>query len=732
MQRLRRLQTLTLSHTTIKVSPLRLHTRSISHLKADHLNLFRNGTAKVTSKVYLPRGKEVVSFIAPKFAEYGSLWVDTKNGAATINSINTGRTSYTEDTTCLHLTQLLKANISSVLAVQLGNETIIGRIDSVLQEGDDLSKGLLVIQTEKALHSVPLSRVTGIQMPRHIYPDLRLDELNIDEDQILVTILDRTVTTDTLDINYTVNPNISSDIRSDAVLEGDDDIDASIHFVSQGMYWIPEYQLALSDNERGRLTLSALVMNDMHDIYVEQVKLFRVSFKRGQTSPLVSTVNAKDLLSKLTSYAVTSPTGDVNFLAGTHEFSGTFRKGSRFNVIMRDVQLSTQILYRFDSATSTARKFVRCRNDTTSAWPRGFITLDGHRQSVRAEVPLTLPGSSFEVQVPQLIEERVPLVSISPDGRRIIMAQLPTEISLRYDIGEILGSGTFSIVKKITDKKTKVNYAMKIIDKSLISGTTAQANEVDILKRIHHQNVVTLQEVYENKSHMYLIMELVVGGELFDEIVTRGAFSEADAAQLLYQVIDAVAYLHSQGVVHRDLKPENLLFDSVTNSIVKIADFGLSKIVGQEAILKTACGTPGYVAPEVLRCEGYGQEVDMWACGVILYILLCGFPPFYDENITTLYQQILTADYEFPEEYWVGISDSAKDLVCKLLMLDPGKRFTAKQALKHPWLVNHDAEPKQNMQSVFDELKKYNSRRRFKVAISTVLATNKMSKSFNK
>jgi len=182
-------------------------------------------------------------------------------------------------------------------------------------------------------------------------------------------------------------------------------------------------------------------------------------------------------------------------------------------------------------------------------------------------------------------------------------------------------------------------------------------------------------------------MELVTGGELFDRIVEKGSYSEEDAKELVRKIVSAVEYLHSKGIAHRDLKPENLLVKSLENDTeVKIADFGLSKIIDQEKMMQTACGTPGYVAPEVLQAEGYGEEVDMWSIGVITYILLCGFPPFYSESVPEVFEQIMKAEYDYPAEYWDDISDDAKDFINHLLVVDVKKRLTAKKALEHAWL----------------------------------------------
>jgi len=211
--------------------------------------------------------------------------------------------------------------------------------------------------------------------------------------------------------------------------------------------------------------------------------------------------------------------------------------------------------------------------------------------------------------------------------------------------------------------------------------------EMEILQKVHHPNIIALREMIDTKDKIYFVMELVTGGELFDRIVEKGSYSEEDAKELVRKIVSAVEYLHSKGIAHRDLKPENLLVKSLEcDTEVKIADFGLSKIIDQEKMMQTACGTPGYVAPEVLQAEGYGEEVDMWSIGVITYILLCGFPPFYSESVPEVFEQIMKAEYDYPAEYWDDISEDAKDFINHLLVVDVKKRLSAKKALEHGWL----------------------------------------------
>jgi len=297
-----------------------------------------------------------------------------------------------------------------------------------------------------------------------------------------------------------------------------------------------------------------------------------------------------------------------------------------------------------------------------------------------------------------------------------------------YELQEHLGSGTFATVRAAKEKATGAKYAIKIIDKKAMGAKQdMMMREVDILKQVKHGNIIKLKELFESPQKLYLVMELVTGGELFDKIVERGSYSERDASFVMRQIVDACRYLHENNIVHRDLKPENLLLETPRSDIVKIADFGLSKILGDEAMLKTACGTPGYVAPEVLQLNGYGKEVDMWSIGVIMYILLCGFPPFYEESNAQLFKAIMEGRFSYPAPYWSGVSDSAKDLINKLLVVDPKKRLTAEQALQHPWIAGTTANPEPLQNEVIVKIKRFNARRKFKMAITATLATIRLT-----
>lgn len=307
----------------------------------------------------------------------------------------------------------------------------------------------------------------------------------------------------------------------------------------------------------------------------------------------------------------------------------------------------------------------------------------------------------------------------------------------KYNLKELLGTGAFSEVRLAESKdRPGEMFAVKIIDKKALKGKEdSLENEIKVLRRfsesarrrvdaegsengprLTHPNIVQLLETFEDKHKVYLIMELVTGGELFDRIVQKGSYTEKDASDLIRQVLEAVDYMHEQGVVHRDLKPENLLYYSPDeDSKIMISDFGLSKME-DSGIMATACGTPGYVAPEVLAQKPYGKAVDVWSIGVISYILLCGYPPFYDENDANLFAQILKGDFEFDSPYWDEISDSAKDFIRQLMCVDVEKRYTCRQALQHPWISGNAASNKNIHGTVSEQLKKNFAKSRWKQA----------------
>jgi len=300
-----------------------------------------------------------------------------------------------------------------------------------------------------------------------------------------------------------------------------------------------------------------------------------------------------------------------------------------------------------------------------------------------------------------------------------------------YTLGEQLGEGAFAKVKKAKNKKAKhngfpENVAIKIILKSKVDDMNDIENEIKVMQKLKHDHIVELYELFDEPKKMHLVMELVTGGELFDRIVERQSYTERDAAEVMHQMCSALDYMHAKKVMHRDLKPENVLyFDQDPNSKLLIADFGLSKIVKEGEIMRTACGTPNYVAPEVLKNKGYNDGVvDVWSTGVILYILLCGFPPFYEEELPALFEQIMDGRFDFPKPWWNGISAPAMDLVTKMLTVKPADRLTAKQVMEHPFCK---AAPSNSLMGAKPALKKYNASRKMKKAVRGIMAQQNLA-----
>ncbi|KAH7822669.1 putative CAMK/CAMK1 protein kinase [Monocercomonoides exilis] len=301
---------------------------------------------------------------------------------------------------------------------------------------------------------------------------------------------------------------------------------------------------------------------------------------------------------------------------------------------------------------------------------------------------------------------------------------VPSNLTENFEILELLGEGHFAKVRKARHKASGKYVAIKFIDKRQIISDPHQLislfSEINIMKSLKHPHIIRLLDVYETDDKLCLITELATGGELFDKIVDRGSYSERDASLLMLSLFNALRYLHSKNIAHRDLKPENILYESdAPTAAVKITDFGLSKVVDKKKMMQTCCGTPGYVAPEVLTFAGYGPEVDLWSMGVLMYVLLCGFPPFYDENDAALFAQIQSGKYEFISPYWDTISAEAKDLISKLLVVDPKKRLTAEQAVSHPWFSV--ALPTHKLDAAHQKLTEARSKRRFKAAGMAVI-----------
>jgi len=256
--------------------------------------------------------------------------------------------------------------------------------------------------------------------------------------------------------------------------------------------------------------------------------------------------------------------------------------------------------------------------------------------------------------------------------------------------------------------------------------------EVDILSKVHHPNIIKLEEVFETSEKVFMIMEIIQGGELFDKIVELQSYTEKDASHLVAQILSAVDHLHENGIVHRDLKPENLFLSSKEDDAqVKVGDFGLSTFLPTDGSkLTKAVGTPGYIAPEILQTldenlDGYGKEVDLWSVGIIMYILLCGFPPFYAEDDDEAFDQIISGEFDFPSPYWDHISRDAKDLIKHLLVVEASKRYTTKSALQHPWIkANNEGK---HLDGTIEQLKHFNAKKKWKKGINTVLAMGRFN-----
>ncbi|XP_016838008.1 calcium/calmodulin-dependent protein kinase type II alpha chain isoform X32 [Nasonia vitripennis] len=311
-----------------------------------------------------------------------------------------------------------------------------------------------------------------------------------------------------------------------------------------------------------------------------------------------------------------------------------------------------------------------------------------------------------------------------------------TRFSDNYDLKEELGKGAFSVVRRCVQKSTNLEFAAKIINTKKLSSRDFQKleREARICRKLQHPNIVRLHDSIQEENFHYLVFDLVTGGELFEDIVAREFYSEADASHCIQQILESVHHCHHNGVVHRDLKPENLLLASkAKGAAVKLADFGLAiEVQGDTQAWYGFAGTPGYLSPEVLKKEPYGKPVDIWACGVILYILLVGYPPFWDEDQHRLYAQIKSGSYDYPTPEWDTVTPEAKNLINQMLTVNPSKRITASEALKHPWICQRERVASiVHRQETVDCLKKFNARRKLKGAIlTTMLATRNFSSKY--
>jgi len=292
-------------------------------------------------------------------------------------------------------------------------------------------------------------------------------------------------------------------------------------------------------------------------------------------------------------------------------------------------------------------------------------------------------------------------VNVELQGRRARLRALAdadvTSIAEVYNLGEELGRGRFSVVRQATHLRENVGYAVKEVENESLDdeeNLEALETEIKILRKLRHPHIVNLKEVVTTDSYTYIIMELLSGGELFHRIIDKGCFSEAEAQNLFAQILMSMEYLHSMDIVHRDVKPENILYTSAGANDIKLIDFGYAGIWSADKPLTGLCGTPDYVAPEVLSWYDdddtgtpYGKGSDLWSLGVLLYVILSGCSPFNGEEEEQLLKLVAEAKYEFYEKEWEHISAEAKELISKLLVVDPTKRLSMAEMMEHPWLA---------------------------------------------
>uniref|UniRef100_A0A8C7PB62 CaM kinase-like vesicle-associated protein n=1 Tax=Oncorhynchus mykiss TaxID=8022 RepID=A0A8C7PB62_ONCMY len=299
----------------------------------------------------------------------------------------------------------------------------------------------------------------------------------------------------------------------------------------------------------------------------------------------------------------------------------------------------------------------------------------------------------------------------------------PSEVTDKYDLGQIVKSEEFCEIFRAKDKNTlKMFTCKKFLKKDGRKVRKAAKNEIVILNMVKHHNILQLVDVFETRKEYFLFLELATGREVFDWILDQGYYSEKDTSNVVRQVLEAVAYLHSQRIVHRNLKLENLVyFNRLKHSKIVISDFHLAKL--ENGLIKDPCGTPEYLAPEVVGRQRYGRPVDCWAIGVIMYILLSGNPPFYDEtededydnHDKNLFRKILSGDYEFDSPYWDDISDSAKSLVSCLMEVEQDQRLTAQEAINHEWISGNAASNKNIRDGVCGQIEKNFAKAKWKV-----------------
>jgi len=366
------------------------------------------------------------------------------------------------------------------------------------------------------------------------------------------------------------------------------------------------------------------------------------------------------------------------------KINSPYERGLSGNSMVDKLLHSTQnILSRVSSIIPLLRTFSRVSSDS------GYQSTPPSRSISRKQSLISI-GSLLHSETEDVEEEFFSHVKVVPGGN----------ITDDYILLELLGEGAFSKVYLAESKQDKGGLAaVKVINKDELCKDEDKMflvdKEIEIMAQLDHPNIVKLYEVYVNSEQVCLVMELAKGGEVFDKLLEYGSLTEPEAAKLLQQILEAISYLHNLGIVHRDLKPENLLFyDNKLRSKVMVTDFGLSDYEEDLSAESPVCGTATYLAPEVIKRSCSSRAQDMWSLGVISYIILCGYPPFFkdnkaDEDDSELLKQIARGKYKFHSNFWDEISDDAKDFVCGLMNVDPMKRMSVQEALHHPWIIRY-------------------------------------------
>jgi len=302
-----------------------------------------------------------------------------------------------------------------------------------------------------------------------------------------------------------------------------------------------------------------------------------------------------------------------------------------------------------------------------------------------------------------------------------------------YEVKELIGKGSFAEVKKCVNRKTSQIFAVKEIHYENTEEREKVENESEILEQLDHMSIVRLEQVFYAAGKVLMVLEYLPGGDLFDGLVSRPYYSEKDACACARQIIMALNYLSRKGIIHRDLKPENLLLAEKPSEerppIIKLTDFGIAKSIadGRKVVECHGSGSPMYLAPETILERPISSAVDIWACGVILFLLLVGYPPFWNERVEFLLLSILQGNYTFPSPYWDTVSESAKDLIRKMLVVNPDERITASQALRHEWITQGDFVPSLHRRTTFVRLTAFNARRKLKGVVLGLIARKRLT-----